>query len=157
EPGPPMPSSPIRAVVTGGVSGLGLAVARRIVADGGQVALFDINDDKGAAAVEELGAARASYRRIDVTSEDSVAAGVQDAADAMGGLTLAVNCAGILGAGRVRGRQAQVPRAQSQATVMVNLVGRFTLAKAAAAVMQHNPPGEDGERGVIVKTASVAA
>ena len=58
-----MSSSPIRAVVTGGVSGLGLAVARRIVADGGQVALFDINDDKGTAAVEELGAARASYRR----------------------------------------------------------------------------------------------
>ena len=152
-----MPSSPIRAVVTGGVSGLGLAVARRIVADGGQVALFDINDDKGATAVAELGAARASYQRIDVTSEDGVAAGVQAAADAMGGLNLAVNCAGILGAGRVLGRKAPMPLAQFQATVMVNLVGSFNLAKAAAAVMQHNPPGEDGERGVIVNTASVAA
>ena len=152
-----MPSSPIRAVVTGGVSGLGLAVARRIVADGGQVALFDINDDKGATAVAELGAARASYQRIDVTSEDGVAAGVQAAADAMGGLNLAVNCAGILGAGRVLGREAPMPLAQFQATVMVNLVGSFNLAKAAAAVMQHNPPGEDGERGVIVNTASVAA
>ncbi len=152
-----MPSSPIRAVVTGGVSGLGLAVARRFVADGGQVALFDINDDKGAAAVAELGAARASYRRVDVTSEDGVAAGVQDAAAAMGGLDVAVNCAGILGAGRVLGREAPMPLAQFQATVMVNLVGSFNLAKAAAAVMQHNPPGEDGERGVIVNTASVAA
>jgi len=152
-----MPSSPIRAVVTGGVSGLGLAVARRIVDDGGQVALFDINDDKGAAAVAELGAAQASYRRIDVTSEDDVAAGVQAAAAAMGGLDVAVNCAGILGAGRVLGREAPMPLAQFQATVMVNLVGSFNLAKAAAAVMQHNPPGEDGERGVIVNTASVAA
>src|SRR5690606_18243869 len=108
-------------------------------------------------AVEELGAARASYRRIDVTSEDGVAAGVQDAAAAIGGLNLAVNCAGILGAGRVLGREAPMPLAQFQATVMVNLVGSFNLAKAAAAVMQHNPPGEDGERGVIVNTASVAA
>ena len=99
-----MQSSSIRAVVTGGVSGLGLAVARRIVAGGGQVALFDVNDDKGAAAIAELGASQSRYLRTDVTSEDGVAANVAAAAEAMGGLNVAVNCAGIIDAGRVLGR-----------------------------------------------------
>src|SRR5690606_7178103 len=153
----PMQSSSIRAVVTGGVSGLGLAVARRIVADGGQVTLFDVNDDKAAAALGELGEGRARYLRTDVTSEDGVAANMQAAADAMGGLNVAVNCAGIIGAGRVLGREAPMPLSLFQTTVMVNLVGSFDVAKAAAARMQHNDAGEDGERGVIVNTASVAA
>ncbi|MDH7451819.1 SDR family oxidoreductase [Luteimonas composti] len=152
-----MQSSSIRAIVTGGVSGLGLAVARRIVAEGGQVALFDVNDDKGAAAIAELGESQARYLRTDVTSEDGVAANVAAAAEAMGGLNVAVNCAGIIGAGRVLGREAPMPLSQFQTTVMVNLVGSFNVAKAAAAVMQHNQAGEDGERGVIVNTASVAA
>ena len=152
-----MQSSSIRAVVTGGVSGLGLAVARRIVAEGGQVTLFDVNDDKGAAAIAELGQARARYLRTDVTSEDGVARNMQAAADAMGGLNVAVNCAGIIGAGRVLGREAPMPLAQFQSTVMVNLVGSFNVAKAAAALIQHTPAGEDGERGAIVNTASVAA
>lgn len=152
-----MQSSSIRAIVTGGVSGLGLAVARRIVAEGGRVALFDVNDDKGAAAIAELGESQARYLRTDVTSEDGVAANVAAAAEAMGGLNVAVNCAGIIGAGRVLGREAPMPLSQFQTTVMVNLVGSFNVAKAAAAVMQHNQAGEDGERGVIVNTASVAA
>jgi NAD(P)-dependent dehydrogenase (short-subunit alcohol dehydrogenase family) len=91
----------IRAVVTGGVSGLGFAVAKHLVAHGASVALFDINDEKGAAAVAELGA-KASYQRVDVTSEDGVAAAVRQAAERMGGLNAAINCAGILGAGRGR-------------------------------------------------------
>src|SRR5690606_4171363 len=157
DPGHPMQPSSVRAVITGGVSGLGLAVARRIVADGGQVALFDVNDEKGATAIAGLGEARARYLRTDVTSEDGVAASIAAAAEAMGGLNVAVNCAGIIGAGRVLGREAPMPLAQFQATVMVNLVGSFNVAKAAAAVMQHNEAGEDGERGVIVNTASVAA
>jgi NAD(P)-dependent dehydrogenase (short-subunit alcohol dehydrogenase family) len=152
-----MQSSSIRAVVTGGVSGLGLAVARRIVAEGGQVALFDVNDDKGADAIAELGDAQARYLRTDVTSEDGVAANMRAASDAMGGLNVAVNCAGIIGAGRVLGREAPMPLAQFQTTVMVNLVGSFNVAKAAAALMQHNEPCDDGQRGVIVNTASVAA
>src|SRR5690606_18905664 len=99
----------IRAVVTGGVSGLGLAVATRIVADGGKVALFDVNDDKGAAAVAALGADRARYFATDVTDEAAVAANVAAAKDALGGLNLVVNCAGILGAGRVLGRDGAMP------------------------------------------------
>ena len=116
------------AVVTGGVSGLGFAVAKHLVAHGGKVALFDVNDDKGAAAKEFLG-----------------------------GLNVAVNCAGILGAGRVLGRDGAMKLSQFQTTVMVNLVGSFNVAKACAEQMQGNQAGIDGERGVIVNTASVAA
>lgn len=152
-----MQANSVRAIVTGGVSGLGLAVAQRIVADGGKVALFDINDDKGAAAVASLGEANARYFRTDVISEDGVAANVAAAKDFLGGLNVVVNCAGIIGAGRVLGREGPMPLSQFTATVMVNLVGSFNVAKAAAALMQHNEPGEDGERGVIVNTASVAA
>ncbi|WP_242107083.1 SDR family NAD(P)-dependent oxidoreductase [Luteimonas aquatica] len=146
-----------RAVVTGGVSGLGLAVAQHLVAHGGKVALFDVNDDKGAAAVAGLGADKARYFKTDVTDEAGVAANIAAARDFFGGLNAAINCAGILGAGRVLGREGPMPLSQFQTTVLVNLVGSFNVAKAAAAVMQGNEAGEDGERGVIVNTASVAA
>ncbi len=152
-----MQLSDIRAVVTGGVSGLGLAVARHLVAHGGKVALFDVNDDKGVAAVAGLGDDKARYFRTDVTDEDGVVANIAAAKDFLGGLNAAINCAGILGAGRVLGREAPMPLENFSTTVMVNLVGSFNVAKAAAALMQHNDAGEDGERGAIVNTASVAA
>ena len=147
----------VRAIVTGGVSGLGLSVARHLVANGGKVALLDVNDDKGAAAVAELGDGNARYFRTDVSDETGVVANVAAAKEFLGGLNVAVNCAGILGAGRVLGKDGPMPLSQFQATVMVNLVGSFNVAKAAAAQMQGNEPGDDGERGVIVNTASVAA
>ena len=145
------------AVVTGGVSGLGFAVAKHLVAHGGKVALFDVNDDKGAAAVAELGDTNARYFRTDVTDEAGVAANVAAAKEFLGGLNVAVNCAGILGAGRVLGRDGAMKLSQFQTTVMVNLVGSFNVAKACAEQMQGNEAGIDGERGVIVNTASVAA
>ena len=152
-----MQLSNARAVITGGVSGLGFALAQHLVANGGKVALFDVNDDKGAAAGAALGDAHARYFRTDVTSEAGVATNVAAAKEFLGGLNAVVNCAGILGAGRVLGREAPMPLAQFSGTVMVNLVGSFNVAKAAAALMQHNETGEDGERGAIVNTASVAA
>ena len=147
----------VRAIVTGGVSGLGFAVAQLLVRRGGKVVLFDVNDDKAAAAVADLGEANARYLRTDVTDEDGVVANVAAAREFLGGLNVAVSCAGILGAGRVPGREGTMPLKQFTATVMVNLVGSFNVAKAAADAMQHNDPGEDGERGVIINTASVAA
>ena len=147
----------IRAVVTGGVSGLGFAVAKHLVAAGAKVALFDVNDDKGAAAVAALGDGAARYFRVDVTDEAAVVANVAAARDFMGSVNAAINCAGILGAGRVLGREAPMPLKNFATTVMVNLVGSFNVAKACADLMQHLPAGEDGERGVIVNTASVAA
>lgn len=146
-----------RAIVTGGVSGLGLAVAQHLVAHGGKVALFDVNDDKGTAAVATLGAANARYFKTDVTDEAGVVANVNAAKEFLGSLNAAINCAGILGAGRVLGKEGAMPLSTFQTTVLVNLVGSFNVAKAAAALMQNNEAGDDGERGVIVNTASVAA
>ncbi len=146
----------VKAVITGGASGLGNAVARHFVAHGGKVTLFDVNDEKGAAAATELGH-DARFARTDVTDEDAVLAHIKAAHEAMGGLNVVVNCAGIIGAGRVLGRQGPMPLDKFKTTVMVNLVGSFNVAKAGAALMQDNEPGEDNERGVIVNTASVAA
>lgn len=152
-----MQPTSVRAVITGGVSGLGLAVATRLVADGGKVALLDVNDAKGAEAVATLGDANARYFRTDVTDEAGVAATLDAARGFLGGLNAAVSCAGILGSGRVLGKDGPMPLDGFARTVMVNLVGSFNVAKAAASLIQHNEPGEDGERGVIVNTASVAA
>ena len=146
----------VKAVITGGASGLGYAVARHLVDHGAKVALFDVNDAKGASSCEALGD-NAHFRRVDVTSEDDVAKNVAAAREVMGGLNVVVNCAGILGAGRVVGKEGAMPLSNFSNTIMVNLVGSFNVAKAAANLMQANDTGEDGERGVIINTASVAA
>jgi NAD(P)-dependent dehydrogenase (short-subunit alcohol dehydrogenase family) len=147
----------VRAVVTGGVSGLGFAVAQHIVQHGGKAVLFDINDAKADSALAALGAENAAYFKTDVSDEAEVVANMALASEFLGGLNTAVNCAGILGAGRVLGREASMPLAQFASTVKVNLIGSFNIAKAAAELMQHNQAGLDGERGVIINTASVAA
>jgi NAD(P)-dependent dehydrogenase (short-subunit alcohol dehydrogenase family) len=144
----------VKALVTGGVSGLGLAVTRHIIANGGKAVMLDVNDEAGAAAEAELGT---KYIRTNVTSEENVSASVDQAAEINGGLNVAVNCAGIIGAGRVLGREAPMELSFFANTINVNLIGSFNVAKAAANVMQHGEPGEDGERGVIISTASVAA
>jgi len=146
----------VKALVTGGVSGLGLAVARRIVAGGGKVCLLDINDKAGPSVAGELGNGTC-YLHTDVTSEVAVTRAVDEMLEAHGGLNLVVNCAGVIGAGRVLGREAPMELSFFTHTIMINLVGSFNVAKAAADRMQHNEPGEDGERGVIINTASVAA
>lgn len=146
----------VKALITGGVSGLGLAVARKFVAGGGQVMLLDLNEDAGAATVAELGE-RARFLRTDVSDEAQVAAAVDQAIDFMGALNVAVNCAGIIGAGRVLGREAPMALDFFSRVIHVNLIGSFNVCKAAGAAMERNEPGPDGERGVIISTASVAA
>lgn len=145
-----------QAAITGGASGLGLAVARHLIAHGASVTLLDVNADKGQAAAKELGE-RARFAMLDVTSEIDAQTALAEAKAAMGGLNSVVSCAGILGAGRVLGKEGPMPLSQFEATVRVNLVGCFNVAKAAANLMQANAPGEDGERGVIINTASIAA
>jgi NAD(P)-dependent dehydrogenase (short-subunit alcohol dehydrogenase family) len=144
----------VKALVTGGVSGLGLAVTRNILANGGKAVMLDVNDEAGAAAEAELDA---RYLRTDVTSEEAVIESVATAAKINGGLNVAMNCAGVIGAARVLGREAPMPLDFFANTININLVGSFNVAKAAADVMQHNEPMEDGEKGVIINTASVAA
>jgi NAD(P)-dependent dehydrogenase (short-subunit alcohol dehydrogenase family) len=145
-----------KAIVTGGASGLGLAVAKRVVADGGRVALLDVQEDAGRAAAAALGAA-ATFVKCDVTDEAAVNAAVAAAHDALGGLNLVVNCAGVVGAGRLLGRDGPMSGAFFTKVVMINLVGTLHVDKAAAALMQTNTPNADGERGLIVHTSSVAA
>jgi NAD(P)-dependent dehydrogenase (short-subunit alcohol dehydrogenase family) len=146
----------VKALVTGGASGLGLAVARHIVQQGGKVALLDVNDKAGPAIAHELGC-DTCYIHTDVSSEAAAERAVAEAVEANGGLNLAVNCAGIIGAGRVLGRDAPMELSFFTHTIMVNLIGSFNIAKTAANHMQHNQPDEHGERGVIINTASVAA
>lgn len=147
----------VKAIITGGVSGLGFSVAEHIVQNGGKVALFDVNEEKASAAVASLGADKAKFLRTDVTDETNVRDNVAAANEFLDGLNVAMNCAGIIGAGRVLGKEGAMPLKTFSGTVMVNLVGSFNVAKAAAEVMQHNTAGDDNERGVIINTASVAA
>ncbi len=151
-----MENNQIKAVISGGVSGLGLAVARRFIADGGLVALLDVDASKAAAALAELGD-RACFVAVDVTDEAALRAALQKAVAHCAGLNVAVACAGVLGAGRALGRDGPLPLASFRRTVDINLLGTFNLAKEAAAIMQQQPADSDGERGVIVNTASIAA
>ncbi len=146
----------IRAVVTGGASGLGLAAAQSIIAGGGRVVLLDLNDETGAAAARALGAA-AGFQRVNVTSESEVDAAIAASVRTLGGLDVAVNCAGIGPPKRMLGKDGPMPGEFFRKVIEVNLVGTLLVSKAAAAAMQHNAPNKDGERGVIVMTASVAA
>lgn len=151
-----MKFSDARAVVTGGASGLGHAVARHIVAAGGRVCLLDVQEGPGQAAATALGG-NASFAKCDVTSETEVNAAMQIAAKNLGGINLLVNCAGVIGAGRVLGKNGPMAGDFFTRVVMINLVGTFLCDKAAAAIMQANTPNADGERGVIIHTSSVAA
>ncbi len=145
-----------KAVISGGASGLGLATAECVVRAGGRAVLLDINVEQGEKSAAALGE-RASFVEVDVADEPSVQRAMAAAADFMDGITLAVNCAGILLPKRVLGRDGPMPAESFARSVTINLVGSFILAKEAANVMQHNEPNADGERGVIVNTASVAA
>jgi NAD(P)-dependent dehydrogenase (short-subunit alcohol dehydrogenase family) len=143
------------AVVTGGASGLGEATVRRFVADGARVVILDRDVDKGKALASELGAT-AAFAETDVTDEDSVLAALAVAGE-MGPLRVAVNCAGIGVAARALGRDGPHPLGLFRRTIEVNLVGTFNMCRLAADAMSRTDPLDDGERGVLVNTASVAA
>ena len=139
-------------IVTGGGSGLGAATARVLAAAGAHVVLADVAD--AGALAEELGGA---YLRTDVTSEADGRAGVALAAARFGALHGLVNCAGVVIGERVLGRKAPHRLDSFARVVAVNLVGTFNMITAAAAEIAKAEPGQDGERGVIVNTASIAA
>jgi NAD(P)-dependent dehydrogenase (short-subunit alcohol dehydrogenase family) len=143
-------------LITGGGSGLGAASARMAVAAGAKVVLADVNREGGQAVAAELGAA-ARFVECDVTSEASAKAAVQAAVDAFGGLNVLVNCAGIAPGAKTLGKEGPHPLDLFQKVITVNLIGSFNMIRLAAEAMNRNEPGENGERGVIVSTASVAA
>jgi NAD(P)-dependent dehydrogenase (short-subunit alcohol dehydrogenase family) len=146
----------VKAVISGGASGLGQATAARLVAGGAKVALLDVQDALGRQVAGALGGA-ASYHRCDVTNEADVDAAVQAAAAHMGGLNLAVSCAGVATPGKLLGRDGPLAVAAFQRVLAINTLGTFLLDRAAAAIMQDNAPEADGERGLLIHTASVAA
>jgi len=145
-----------RAAVTGGASGLGHAVARHLAAAGGKVTLLDVQEGPGRAAAAALGP-NAAFVRCDVTSVAEVNSAMEAAAARMGGLNLLVNCAGVIGAGRVLGKNGPMAGEFFTKVIHINLIGTFLCDKAAAAIMQNNPPAADGERGLLIHTSSVAA
>ncbi len=144
------------AIVSGGASGLGLATARRVIEEGGHAVLLDINEEQGTLSASDLGK-RAKFVRADISSEAEVRDAVATARQFMGSLTLAVNCAGVLLPSRVLGRDGPAPAAAFERSLKVNLLGSYILTKEAANVMQENDADAEGERGVVVNTASVAA
>ncbi len=146
----------VKAVITGGVSGLGLACARKIISDGGKVALFDINQVAAEAILQELGS-RASFYQTDVSNEKNVEQSCEQANETMGGINVAINCAGVLSAGRVLGREAPMATDYFSKAIMINLIGSFNVSKTTANIMQNNEADADGQRGVIINTASIAA
>lgn len=145
-----------KAVISGGASGLGFATAERVVAAGGQVVLLDVNEEQGNTSASTLGE-RASFVNTDVSDEGVVRAAMQQANKLMGGITLAVNCAGIATAGRTLGRDGPWPSEKFNRVIQINLIGSYNVSKEAAAFMQLNDANDDGERGVIISTASIAA
>jgi NAD(P)-dependent dehydrogenase (short-subunit alcohol dehydrogenase family) len=142
------------ALVTGGGSGLGRATAERLAALGAKVALLDINGDAARAAAEKIGGVGIA---CDVTSADSTAAAIAQARARHGAARILVNCAGIGPARRIVGREGPQPLDDFAKVISVNLIGTFNAMRLAAADMQALEPLEDGERGVIISTASVAA
>lgn len=145
-----------KAIITGGVSGLGFACAQHIIKNGGQVTLLDVNAEAAQSALEELGD-KAQFIQTDVSNEDNVNQAVQNAYEQMNGLNVAINCAGVLSAGRVLGREAPMASDYFAKAININLIGSFNICKAAAHLMQNNQADEDGQRGVLINTASVAA
>jgi NAD(P)-dependent dehydrogenase (short-subunit alcohol dehydrogenase family) len=144
------------AAVTGGASGLGAATAKRWAAAGGRVVIVDRARALGQALAGEIGDA-ARFAEADVTDEASLRAALADARSGFGGLHACIGCAGIGTAMKVVGKGGLFPLDLFRLTVDVNLVGMFNMVRLAAEVMVDNEPDEDGERGVIVMTASIAA
>jgi NAD(P)-dependent dehydrogenase (short-subunit alcohol dehydrogenase family) len=142
------------ALVVGGASGLGEATARRLAAGGADLTIADVNAERGQAVADEL---RARFAACDVREEEQVQAAVETAAQASGGLRISVCCAGTGWAQKIAGSKGPHPLLPFDTIVQINLIGTFNVLRFAATAMLANEPGEDGERGVCVNTASIAA
>ena len=151
-----MELSSVKAVITGGASGLGRATAARLVAAGARVALLDRPASAGAEVAKEFGPT-AVFTPADVTSADEVTGALEHASAACGGLNVLVNCAGIGTAMKTYGKAGPAKLEEFTRVIQVNLIGTFNCIRLAAVHMARNAPTADGERGVVINTASVAA
>lgn len=144
------------ALVTGGASGLGEAVVRKIVSCGGKAVILDFAEEKGQVLAGQLGD-RAIFIRTDISEEASVQTAVEKATEAFGAPQVLVNCAGIGVPKRVIGKDGPVDLASFVRVIQVNLIGTFNVIRLVVAKMVSNTPNKGGERGVIINTSSVAA
>ncbi|HVN87068.1 MAG TPA: 3-hydroxyacyl-CoA dehydrogenase [Candidatus Binatia bacterium] len=144
------------AVVTGGASGLGEATVRMLLANGGRAAIMDRPQSNGEHLAKELGK-NAIFTPADVTSESEVSAAITKAVGAFGTIHIAVNCAGVGAAMKTVSKSGPMPLEIFSKVIEINLIGTFNVIRLAAAQMQRNQPSDDGERGVLINTASIAA
>jgi NAD(P)-dependent dehydrogenase (short-subunit alcohol dehydrogenase family) len=144
----------VPVVITGGASGLGEATARFLASQGAKVALFDVQMDKAEAVAKDIGGIAVF---CDVTSAESAEHAMQTAKEAHGDCGIAVNCAGIGNPGRIIGREGPMTLDFFSKVIQVNLMGSFNILRLAADQMKNREANDDGERGVIISTASVAA
>lgn len=145
------------AVVTGGASGMGLAIVKHLIAMGANCVIFDVDADNGAQVVSELGAA-SFFTHVDVSNEASVQAGVASALERFGKIHFCINCAGIAPGSKTLGKEGPFPLALWNKTIDINLTGTFNVLRLCAEQIAKNAPlTEDGCRGVILNIASIAA
>jgi NAD(P)-dependent dehydrogenase (short-subunit alcohol dehydrogenase family) len=149
-----MQTEGVGAIVFGGASGLGEATARRLAGEGAAVTIADLAADRGAGLAAEIGATALA---VDVLDEEAVAGAVEAAAGVPGGLRICVNCAGIGPPAKLIGRDGPSPLESFRKIIEINLIGTINAMRLAAAAMTDNEPDVEGERGVCVNTASVAA
>jgi len=147
----------VRAIVTGGASGLGEATVRHIVASGGKAVIFDVNEDRAAFLVEELGSENVFFFKTDVTDAEKTEQHFASAYEKLGSINTVVNCAGVATPGKVLSKKGVLPLDQFEKVIRINLTGSFNVLRIGADYMQSNEPNAEGERGVIINTASVAA
>jgi 3-hydroxyacyl-CoA dehydrogenase/3-hydroxy-2-methylbutyryl-CoA dehydrogenase len=143
------------AVVTGGASGLGEATVERLIAGGGKAAIFDRDEDKGQALAGRH-PGKAIFCKVDVADEESSIAAVAATMEAFGAIHICVNCAGVGGAARTVGKNGPMPLKDFERIIRINLIGTFNISRLAGAEMLKNQPNDDGERGLIVNTSSLA-
>lgn len=144
------------ALITGGASGLGAGAAARFIESGARVVILDRDSDKGARLADDLGD-RARFVQADVSNETDVQAALDFTAAEFSGLNVLVNCAGVGLAMRTISRRGPHPLELFETVIRINLIGSFNCIRLAASVMAGNTPNQDGERGVIINSASVAA
>ena len=145
------------AVITGGASGLGRATAEMIIAQGGRVAILDLNEDLATATANDLGENARAYS-LDVTDPEAAVSVLDKVLEDFGAIHINVNCAGIGAASRTVGKEGAMPLKKFNFVIQVNLIGTFNVLSQCADKMQRNEPlNDDGERGVFINTASVAA
>ena len=144
------------AVVTGGASGLGEASVRTLVNAGAKAAILDFDEERGTQLAAQLGNS-VLFFKTDVTDENAVQDAIDKTVDTFGGVHIAINCAGVATPAKVLSKRGPISIEQFNRVVQINLTGTVIVTKVAAEKMVDNTPNEDGEKGVVINTASVAA